>query len=115
MFIQEFYSNIHSIDTSVPRFAITFRGTCIIVSPDFIFEILHIPRVTHLDYPGCERFRTVSKDEFLSHFYETPSTWGGKQNTPCSGFAKGPRFLNMMMTYTPTPLSHYNSFTKPRA
>ena len=48
-----------------------------------------------------------------SHFYETPSSWGDRQNTPCSGFAKGPRFLNM--TFTLHLLSHYNSITKPHA
>ena len=57
----------------------------------------------------------MSRDELLSHFYETPSIWGGKQNTPCSNFAKGPRFFNMVMTFTFTPLSHYNSITEPRA
>ena len=37
------------------------------------------------------------------------------QNTPYSGFAKGPRFLNMVMTFVLTPLSHYNSIIEPRA
>ena len=32
---------------------------------------------------------------------------------PCSGFAKGPKFLNMVMTFVLHPLSHYNSITKP--
>ena len=50
----------------------------------------------------------MSKDELISHFCETPFIWGGKLNTPCLGFAKGPRF-------TLTPLSHYNSITKPHA
>ena len=115
MFIQEFYSNIHDINTSVPRFATTFRGTHIVVTPDLISEVLHVPMVVHPDYPSCERLRTVSRDEILSHFCETPSTWGRKQNTPCSGFAKGPRFLNMVMTFVLTPLSHYNSITEPCA
>ena len=57
----------------------------------------------------------MSRDELLSHFYETLSTWGGKQNTLCSGYAKGPRFLNMVMTFTPTPLSHYNFIIESRA
>ena len=57
----------------------------------------------------------MSQDELLSHFYETSSTWGGKHNTLCSGFAKGQRFLNMVMTFTLTPLSHYNFITEPRA
>ena len=57
----------------------------------------------------------MSRDELLSHFCETPSIWGGKQNTPCSGFAKGLRYLNMVMTFVLTPLSHYNSITEPSA
>ena len=112
LFIQEFYSNIHGIDAAVPQFVFTFRGTRIIVTPDLISKVLHVPRVAHLDYPGCDRLRTVSRDEFLSHFCEMPSIWGGMQNTPCLGFAKGPRFLNVVMTFTLTPLSHYNSITE---
>ena len=54
MFIQEFYSNIHGIDTSVPCFAMTFRGTCIVVTPDLISEVLHVSRVAHPDYLGCQ-------------------------------------------------------------
>ena len=77
--------------------------------------VLHVPRVAHPDYLGCECLRTVSRDDLISHFCGTPSVWGGKLNTPCLGFAKGPRFLNMVMTFTLTPLSHYNSITKPRA
>ena len=40
---------------------------------------------------------------------------GGKLNTPCSGFVKGLRFLNMVVTFTITPLSYYNSIIEPRA
>ena len=57
----------------------------------------------------------MSRNELLSHFCETSSTLGGKLNTPCSSFAKGPRFLNMVMTFTFTPLSHYSSITEPCA
>ena len=77
--------------------------------------MLHIPRVAHPDYLDCDRLKIVSKDEFSSLFYETPSSWGDRQNTPCSGFAKGPRFFNMVMTFILQPLSHYNSITEPRA
>ena len=115
MFKQEFYSNIHGIDTSIPRFATTFWGTRIVVILDLISEVLHITRVAHLDYPSRERLQNVSKDKLLSHFCETPSICGSKQNTPCSGFAKGPRFLNMVMIFTFTPLFHYNSITEPHA
>ena len=85
------------------------------VTPDLISKVLHVPRVVHPNYPNCEHLRTVSRDELWSHFCKTPSKWGGKQNTPCLGFAKGLRFLNMVMTFTLTPLSHYNSITKPHA
>ena len=115
MFMQEFYSNIHDIDTFVPRFATTFRGTRIIVTLDLISEILHVPRVAHPDYFGCEHLETVSRDKLLSHFCERPSIWGEKQNTSCSSFAKGLRFFNMVMTFTLIPLCHYNSIIEPCA
>ena len=57
----------------------------------------------------------MSKDKLSSLFYETHSSWGDRQNTPNSSFAKGPRFLNMMMTLILHSLSHYNSITKTRA
>ena len=69
MFIQEFYSNIHDIDTFVPQFVSTFRGTRIIVTSDLISEVLHVPKVAHLDYPGCEHFRTVSRDDLMCMKY----------------------------------------------
>ena len=109
------YTNIRGIDTFVPFFATTFQDTHIAVTPNLISEVLHVLRVSHPDYPGYECLQTISTDELLSHFYETPSIWGGKQNTPCSSCAKGLRFLNMVMTFTLTPLSHYNSIIKPRA
>ena len=105
---------MHGINTSVPQFVTTFRGTLTVVTLDLISKILHVPRVSHPVYLGCQRLRTMSKDELLSHFCETPSIWGKRQNTPCSCFAKGPRFLNMVMTVGLTPLSHYNS-TEPHA
>ena len=73
MIIQEFYSNMHGINTSVTQFAMTLRGIHIVVTPDLVFEILHVPRVAHPDYPAYPCLRTMSKDELLSHFYETPS------------------------------------------
>ncbi|XP_075665344.1 uncharacterized protein LOC142635008 [Castanea sativa] len=84
VFIQKFYSNLHDIDSSVPQFVTTFGGTCIVVTPDLISEILHVPKVSHPDYPSCQRLRTVSKDELLSHFCETPSIWDVyKDTTTC--------------------------------
>ena len=86
-----------------------------VVTPDIVSEVLHVPRVAHPDYPGYERLRTASKDELLSHFCETPSSWGDHQNTPCSSFAKGLKFLNIVMTFILHPMSPYNSITEPRA
>ena len=85
------------------------------VTPDIIFEVLHVLRVAHPGYPGCDRLRTVSKDELMSLFCETSFVWGDHQNTRCSTFAKGMRFLNMVMTFILHPLSHYNTITEPRA
>ena len=113
--IQEFYFNMHELDYSIPQFVTRVQGIRMIVTSDIVSEVLHVFRVAHLDYPGCEHLRTVSKDELVSLFCETSSSWGDRQNTLCSAFAKGPRFLNMMMTFILHPLSHYNTITKPRA
>ena len=104
---------MHGIDTSIPQFATHIRGTRIIIIPEIISEILHIPRVSHPNYRACPRLRAVSKDKLLSFFYETPSSWGEHQNISCAGFAKGSRFLNMVKTFVLHPLSHYNFITKP--
>ena len=90
-------------------------STRIIVTSDIVSEVLHIPRVAHPDYPSYNRLRTMSKDELSSLFCATPSSQGDHQNTPYLGFAKGPRFLNIVMTFVLHPLSHYNSITEPRA
>ena len=47
-----------------------------VVTSDIVSKVLHIPRVVLLDYPGCDRLKTVSKDELESLFCETPSSWG---------------------------------------
>ena len=115
MFIQEFYSNIQGIDNFVPQFVSTFRGTHIVITSDLIPEVLRVPKVVHPDYPSCYRLQTMSRDELISHFCRTSSIWSGKLNTSCSSFAKGLKFLNMVITFTLTPLSHYNSITEPHA
>ena len=104
---------MHGFDTSIPQFAMRIRGTRIVVTPDIVSEILHVTRVLYPDYLSCLHLRTVSKDELLSLFYETLSSWGDRQNTLCSGFAKDPRFLTMVMTFVLHSLSHYNSITEP--
>ena len=41
--------------------------------------------------------------------------WGGTLNFSITEFAKGPRILNMMMTFVLTPRSHYNTIIEPHA
>ena len=74
--IQEFSSNMHNFDYSIPCFITFARGSCIVVTPELISDVLHISKESHPDYPGCPYLRTVSKDKLLSLFYKTPSSWG---------------------------------------
>ena len=78
MIIQEFYSNIHRFDSSMPQFSTHVRGIHMVVTSKIVSKVLHVPRVAHPDYPRCARLRTVSKDELASLFYETPSSWGDR-------------------------------------
>ena len=84
-----------------------------VVTPAIVAKVLHVPRVAHPNYPSSEHLRTMSKDELTSLFCETPYSWGDRQNTPCLAFAKGSRFLNMVMTFVLHPLSHYNTIIDP--
>ena len=84
---------MHVFDYSIPQFVTCVRGMRIVVTPDLISEVLHVPRVVHLDYLSCDRLKTVSKDELMSLFCEMPSSWGDRQNTHCSTFANGLRFV----------------------
>ena len=115
MIIQKFYSFMHEIDISVPHFFSHVRGTRIVVTPDIVSKVLHVLGVAHPDYPSYARLRTITKDKLASLFCETPLSWDDHQNTLCSGFAKGQRFLNMVMIFILHPLSQYNSITEPRA
>ena len=74
--------------------------------------MLRVLRIEFPDYPSYERLRTVFKDERMAAFCERPSDWGERQFIPCRPFAKGPRFINMVMTFVLHPLSHYNSITE---
>ena len=85
------------------------------VTSDIVSNVLHVPRVVYPDYPGCDCLKIVSKDELISAFCKHPSNWGDRQFTPCSTFAKGPRFLIMVMTFVLYPFSHCNSIIEPRA
>ena len=115
VFIKEFYSNMHVVNTSVPWFTTVFRCTRIVVTLDFISEILHVPRVDRLDYPSHPYLTSIFKDKLASLFCGNVMLWGGTHNFFTTEFTKGPRFLNMVMTFVLTPRSHYNTITKPRA
>ena len=43
--IQEFYSNMHGIDSSVSLFHTRIRGTRIVVTPELVSDVLRVPRV----------------------------------------------------------------------
>ena len=113
--IKEFYSNMHEIDHSVPLFFTRIQGTHIPVTPQLVADVLHVLRIEFPDYPIYEHLRTVSRDELMSSFFERPTAWGERLFTSCRPFAKGPRFMNMVMTFILHPLSHYNSITEPCA
>ena len=113
--MQEFYSNMHGFNYSIPHFITSIQDTRIVVTSQIVADVLYVLIVEFPDYLGCERLRTASKDELIFAFYKHPSDWGKHQFTYCSGFAKGPQSLNMVMTFVLHPFSHYNSITEPRA
>ena len=76
MLIQDFYSNMHGIDRSVPLFFTHIPGTRIPITPQLVADVLQVPRIEFPDYPGCERLRTVSRDELMSASCERPTAWG---------------------------------------
>ena len=106
---------MHGIDHSVPLFFTRVRGMRIPITPQLVADVLHVPRIEFPDYHSYKRLRTVSRDELMFSFCERPTAWGERLFTPCRPFAKGPRFMNMVMTFVLHPFSHYNSITEPRA
>ena len=63
---------MYEIDRSVPFFFTHVRGTRIPVTPQLVADVLWVPRIEFPDYPGCERLRTVSRNELMSAFCERP-------------------------------------------
>ena len=106
---------MHGIDRSIPLFFTRIRGMHIPVTPQLVADVLRVPRIEFPNYPSCEHLRIVSRDELMSSFCERSTAWGERLFTPCRPFAKGPRFMNMVMTFVLHLLSHYNSITEPRA
>ena len=45
------------------------------VTLDIVTDMLHVPKIAHPDYSGCERLKTVSNDELIFAFCEHPSNW----------------------------------------
>ena len=106
---------MHAIDTSVPWFTTVFCGIHIVVTSNFVFEVLYVPRVDRPDYPSHPHLTSISRDELASLFCEKAMLWGGTLNFSTTEFIKGLQFLNMVMTFVLTPRSHYNIITEPRA
>ena len=50
--IQEFYSNMHGFDFSIPHFITRVRDTRITITSQIVVDVLHNPRVKFLEYPG---------------------------------------------------------------
>ena len=78
MLIQEFYSNMHGLDSLVPLFHTHAWGTRIAVTSELVSNVLRVPRIEHPDYPNYEHLRTVSKDKMVSTFCEHPINWGDR-------------------------------------
>ena len=80
---------MHGFDFSVPLFHTRVQGTRIVVTPEIVSDVLHVPRVEFSDYPSCDCLKIVSKDELISAFCERTFEWGDRQFTYYLGFAKG--------------------------
>ena len=89
---------MHGIDSSVPLFHTHVQGTRIVVTPQLVADVLHVLRVEHPDYLGCDRLRTVSKDKMIFTFYERPFDWGDRQFTPYKAFSKGLTWCKLTIT-----------------
>ena len=76
--IQDFYPNMQGFDYSIPCFTTFVRGIRIVVTPELISNVIHVLWISYPNYLECPRLRIVSKDELLSLFYETPSSWGDR-------------------------------------
>ena len=57
---------MHGFDYSIPEFSTRIHDIRMVVTPENVFEVLHVPRVAHPNYPSCACLRTVSKDDRIS-------------------------------------------------
>ena len=67
---------MHGFDFLVSLFHTRIQGMLIVVTPELVSDVLRVSRVEFPNYLGCERLRTVSKDEMISAFCDRPSNWG---------------------------------------
>ena len=58
-------------------FLLTFELR-IVVTLQFVVDVLHVLRVEHPDYLNCEHLGTMSKDKMISAFGEQPANWGDR-------------------------------------
>ena len=105
---------MQAIDTFMPQFIAVFYSTHIVVTSDFVSEVLHVPKVDRPDYPTHSCLTSISRDK-LALLFREKAMWGGTLNFSITKFTKGPRFFNMVMTFVLTPWSQYNTITEPRA
>ena len=59
---------MHGFDYSIPSFSTRVHDIRMVVTPENVFEVLHVPKVAHPNYHGCARLRTVSKEKLTSLF-----------------------------------------------
>ena len=57
-------------------FTTSVQGTCISVTPELIFELVHIPRVAESDHRNAPMLASLSLNALATIFYGQPSTWG---------------------------------------
>ena len=105
---------MHGFDTSIPRFVTQVWGIRIVVTPELISDVLHVPKVEFLDYPESLSADCVQR-QILVFFLWDIFFIGWSLKDSMVGLCKRSRFLNMVITFVLHPLSHYNSITEPRA
>ena len=57
---------------------LTFEVRALLVTPNIVTDVLHVPKVVHPDYLSYERLKTVSKDKLMLAFCGHPSNWGDR-------------------------------------
>ena len=58
---------MHGFDYSTPQFITHVWGVRMVVTPNIVSEVLHVPRVAHPNYPGCDRLTTNSHLYSMRH------------------------------------------------